>query len=776
MNRHHLQDALYDVLMTEPVSSFDPPLALFKTSDGHNIGVEPTTSLPANTYAPGALINSNGVPGSNSGTYASPVFTSFASLAAGGTLNAITPSGGTLAVTGILTVSGALTAASADFAGALVAAAGNAFSVNGTTGALTCVGVNYGSGSLVGTGNININSVFTVNGTTGAVVGASLTGLSSGHFVMVSGGTAKNMTIDASTSGTLDLATTSTGNVTIGNGSVSQIGLVGTTIAVTGNLTVSGTITGTYSVSSLSAPALTFTGTVAGANTAITCTGDNVTSGIVLLLSGDALTLGKFLSTDLGGSEKYSVGFDGRTTISGTGGANVFTVTAGDLVVSDGSLTITDADNATTFSLTNNTITSGTLATLAASAEITGMGWYLNFAGLTTGKAQSIAVPAMTEGVGLYISAVEAVLTTGLYIGCFDGAAYDFSVAKYGATVIAGNAGGTAALTLTTGDVTLSSGRLNITSTTDIANSLVRSVAAAGTAAVLTIQASNAASMNNLLFLNQDGTGEATTVLIDSEGTGDCVTITSLAAAASLIKATAEAATGTVFEAISAASSTVSAMNFANSGTGATGWLGAQNVGMLHLVCDGNLAHAQASTLYIGYSGTGAATGLGTSLRIVDTGATASSYAVYISAATGEALNIAVGKSVFAEQISVTAMLFATSGMTITEDATNVNFDAGAANENINFGGTTATDVIFHGNDAGYDCSWIAATDTMTFAAGAQLVVTGGSGAGFVGTGLVIPSGDGAPDGTVVGSLYFEKDAKKIWIRNTAGWEGAVVV
>jgi hypothetical protein len=81
----------------------------------------------------------------------------------------------------------------------------------------------------------------------------------------------------------------------------------------------------------------------------------------------------------------------------------------------------------------------------------------------TGGTIAHIAGTAVTDGTVLSLEAVEATLTTGLYFQCYDGAANDFSIAKYGATVIAGNAIGTAALTLTNGDVLVSSGNLILT-------------------------------------------------------------------------------------------------------------------------------------------------------------------------------------------------------------------------------------------------------------------------------------------------------------------------
>jgi len=73
----------------------------------------------------------------------------------------------------------------------------------------------------------------------------------------------------------------------------------------------------------------------------------------------------------------------------------------------------------------------------------------------TAGVVAHIIDTALVDGSLLVLEAVEGTLTTGKYIECFDGAANDFSVAKYGATVIAGSAAGTAALTLSLGDLVI---------------------------------------------------------------------------------------------------------------------------------------------------------------------------------------------------------------------------------------------------------------------------------------------------------------------------------
>ncbi len=100
---------------------------------------------------------------------------------------------------------------------------------------------------------------------------------------------------------------------------------------------------------------------------------------------------------------------------------------------------------------TGNATGTGTIAEIASAAADETVIALVTASAALTGSALKVDVSAMVSGDGILIAATEATLTTGKYIRCYDGAADDFSVAKYGATVIAGNAAGTAALTLTAG-------------------------------------------------------------------------------------------------------------------------------------------------------------------------------------------------------------------------------------------------------------------------------------------------------------------------------------
>jgi len=138
---------------------------------------------------------------------------------------------------------------------------------------------------------------------------------------------------------------------------------------------------------------------------------------------------------------------------------------------------------------------------------------------VTTGNGAEISVAGLTEGNGLLISATEATLTSGFYLTLFDGAANDFTVGKYGATVIAGNAA-TDVLTLTaghlvvsSGNITTSAGNLVITGTATISSTLAVSGALTMDSTAV-IDVTNA----NAFKIRKNGTG---TTIFNVDTTGD---------------------------------------------------------------------------------------------------------------------------------------------------------------------------------------------------------------------------------------------------------------
>lgn len=203
-----------------------------------------------------------------------------------------------------------------------------------------------------------------------------------------------------------------------------------------------------------------------GASNVLLVTGANTTAGNTVKIDAAAITTGTGLLVTSAGvivttGELVSLVANGATTCTGvlrasatsltdgwvaefTGGGANFSASGGMLNLQMGAATVGTGINITTSGV--YTGTTGLLDINAASA--------------TTGTIVDISAAGLTEGVALKITLAEATLTSGDYIQCYDGAAVDFKVEKYGATTIAGNAVGTAALTITAGDLVLGSGTI----------------------------------------------------------------------------------------------------------------------------------------------------------------------------------------------------------------------------------------------------------------------------------------------------------------------------
>jgi hypothetical protein len=198
----------------------------------------------------------------------------------------------------------------------------------------------------------------------------------------------------------------------------------------------------------------------------LTVTGVNTTAGNTVKVDASAITTGTGLLVTSAGviittGELVSLVANGATTSTGvlrlsatsltdgwcaqfTGGGAGFTASGGMIDLAMGAATVgTGIKVVTTGAYTGTT---GLLALTANSA--------------TEGVIAAISATSLTTGAALKITTNTT--ATGEYINCYDGAAVDFKVSRYGAVTIAGNAAGTAALTLTTGDIVLSGGNINV--------------------------------------------------------------------------------------------------------------------------------------------------------------------------------------------------------------------------------------------------------------------------------------------------------------------------
>lgn len=141
----------------------------------------------------------------------------------------------------------------------------------------------------------------------------------------------------------------------------------------------------------------------------ISATGLTTGNGINVALTEATLNGGFYFRAfdNTAAAAVFSVGEDGNTTITGLEGSTMLTLTAGDAAISDGSLSITDDDNAASFALTNNTVT-----TIGASDYTTGL-LDVDSTSLTTGAMLNLNTSAVTTGRLLNAYSTSTALTTG---------------------------------------------------------------------------------------------------------------------------------------------------------------------------------------------------------------------------------------------------------------------------------------------------------------------------------------------------------------------------
>jgi len=319
----------------------------------------------------------------------------------------------------------------------------------------------------------------------------------------------------------------------------SDLNVTGNT-TITGDLTVEGTTTTIESVTTVyQDPILQIGGTTApesddGKDRGVsflyydniadaTKTGfmgyDNDADGFTFLTgatinSSEVVVSGTNASITCGAVDSSGIGdfADTLTCSKGTGTGLSVTANAtigGDLTLTEGSVSITDAGDATSLSVTNNTITTDALVDISSTSLTTGAMMRINantadhdgevlelinagdatstgtglsvtmpsvitgaatginvtMAGATTtAKGISVTMDAITTGDMLYLDNGGATMTgDGKFINCNDDDISQFSVGAKGLTTITGDASGTDALVITKGDILVSSGHIGMT-------------------------------------------------------------------------------------------------------------------------------------------------------------------------------------------------------------------------------------------------------------------------------------------------------------------------
>ena len=188
----------------------------------------------------------------------------------------------------------------------------------------------------------------------------------------------------------------------------------------------------------------------------------------------------------------------------------------GDLTLSDGKIIWTDAADevagAWTFAGTTNNDISWSSA-------------------VTSANALAITANALTSGSMVYLESSAAGMA-GEYLRCYDGAADDFSVGADGRVIIAGPAAGTAAIAVTTGDITLADtdtttfSSVNGTTTMFLIDNVGGAIADNSAVLKLDCGGTPAAAGSNILRIDFTGTDTNKPTLVEVIGAGkDCMAL-----------------------------------------------------------------------------------------------------------------------------------------------------------------------------------------------------------------------------------------------------------
>lgn len=432
-----------------------------------------------------------------------------------------------------------------------------------------------------------------------------------------------------------------------------------------------------------------------------TFSGNLAVTGAVTMDAVVAKTAATTLTVDGTGVGGVTIGGTSTGTVTLGGGATLVNLPSTvDLVLAGGDLTITDTANADMVTFTNNTMTTADLLVLSATGTRTSDNVIEITDGATSATTIGIVANTQTSGHGISYSNSGAALSgaainlaitdgagfTGDYIRCYDGAAEDFTVERYGEVTIAGVAS-TDMLTvvagdiqLTAGDIDIDRGFITIDNDQDEANYIKRNFAGAGTGATLTVQETHASSTNSALNVVSAGTA-GTALKIDQTGTGNAIGIDlNIAGDYPGIDIDASAArTGDVIDILMTNQLAERALNINGAWTGATG------EGLIEVNTTAAATVVAGQVLRLDQNGTGqhAAAIEGSVIYVADA-ATApgagTSYAVTIDATNIEALHVDTGKALFDEQPTFTAGIDSNAGLDV-DLATNadlVNIDNAA--------------------------------------------------------------------------------------------------
>jgi len=215
----------------------------------------------------------------------------------------------------------------------------------------------------------------------------------------------------------------------------------------------------------------------------------------------------------------------------------------------------------------------------------------------------------------------------GFFLSCHDHSANVFSVGEFGATIIKGVDGGTAALTFTKGDIKLTDGVIDADVDSAHGHNIATSQAGSATYPLVTMISSSTSHDQPLLKLDSASNTDINTLEIVNDGQGYGISINDTKV------------DGNGLEILMVTGSTKNGI-FIDANTGSyVGGSGAE--GMIHLHQSGTLLHAATSAIFVNFDGVPAASGLGYCLNIDDdSSAIGSTYAVSVNSLTNNIMKL----------------------------------------------------------------------------------------------------------------------------------------
>ena len=358
---------------------------------------------------------------------------------------------------------------------------GNAVTLNSSHATNICLDVNKSAGSGnaldITSSGTNSGNLIDLNMALGAGEGIDITssGTNTGVLIQLTHAVGNTSAIDIIKSGGsgdgIDITSsgTNTGIPFQINHAVGDT--TGLDIAKSGGsgdamvITTSGTNTGaavtiTHAVGNTTGIALAKSG---GSGDAIDITSSGTQSGILLDINQ---AVGNAVAVDI---DKSSATASGAVTIDVTGGTGIPLAVATDQDIGVATLTKTGVGAGAVLTIANsgtgNDIT-GDAWTITTAGQFTGTtsgsytGDETHTATATTGTGFDFDARTITTGTGLRVRYDESTLNGGFPFAVYgaDGVANHFTIAENGAATVAGSAAGTDALTLTAGDLRVTSG------------------------------------------------------------------------------------------------------------------------------------------------------------------------------------------------------------------------------------------------------------------------------------------------------------------------------